>query len=124
MPGQYVEVRKRCLWNDVIEAHRLDFYIIFLTTEGDGKQTLGLNEYTVAKNRLGFIGPSVISAWHSQSETQDGYFIASSEEFYAFFHNKKSLSQLPFFQLEWGSGFETKRGGDCILSFTFSNDGS
>lgn len=100
MPAQYVEVRNRCLWNDVIEAHRLDFYIIFLTTEGQGRQTLGLNEYTVAKDRLGFIGPNVISAWRSQSETQCGYFIAFSEEFYASFYNQASLSQLPFFQLD------------------------
>ncbi len=100
MPGQYVEIRNRCLWNDVIEAHRLDFYIIFLTTEGEGRQTLGLNDYTVAKDRLGFIGPNVISAWHSQSETQGGYFIAFSEEFYASLNDKRPLSQFPFFQLD------------------------
>src|SRR5688572_14063580 len=100
MPGQYVEVRNRCLWNDVIGVHRLDFYIIFLTTEGQGRQTLGLNEYTVTKDRLGFIGPNVISAWHSQSETQGGYFIAFSEEFYASLCSKISLSHLPFFQLD------------------------
>ena len=100
MPRQYVEIRNRCLWNDVIEAHRLDFYIIFLTTEGEGRQTLGLNDYTIAKDRLGFIGPNVISAWHSHSETQGGYFIAFSEEFYASLYNETSLLQLPFFQLD------------------------
>lgn len=75
-PGQYFEIRNRCLWKDVIEAHRLDFYIIFLATEGEGRQTLGLNEYTVTKDRLGFIGPNVISAWQSESEMQGGYFVA------------------------------------------------
>lgn len=88
------------MWSDAIDPHRLDFYIIFLTTEGTGTQTLGLNEYAVAENRLGFIGPNVISAWRSESKTQRGYFIAFSEEFYASLNHRRVLSQLPFFQLD------------------------
>lgn len=100
MPGQHFEIRNRCLWTDVIEAHRLDFYIIFFTTEGEGRQTLGLNEYAVSKNTLGFIGPDVISAWQSDSERQGGYFIAFSDDFYTGFNYNGRLRDLPFFQLD------------------------
>lgn len=100
MPGQYFEIRNRCLWNDVIEAHRLDFYIVFLTTEGHGTQTLGVNEYAVSKNMLGFIGPDVISAWQSGSETQSGYFIAFSDDFYTGLSHPGCPRELPFFQLD------------------------
>jgi AraC family transcriptional regulator, transcriptional activator of pobA len=100
MPGQHFEIRNRCLWSDVIDAHRLDFYIIFLTTEGKGRQTLGVNEYAVSKNTLGFIGPDVITAWQSESERQGGYFIAFSDDFYTGFNHNVRLRDLPFFQLD------------------------
>jgi AraC family transcriptional regulator, transcriptional activator of pobA len=100
MAGGHFEIRNRCLWSDVIEAHRLDFYIIFLTTEGEGRHTLGLNEYAVSKNTLGFIGPDVISSWQSDSERQGGYFIAFSDEFYTGYNHNARLRELPFFKLD------------------------
>ena len=97
----YFEIHNRCLWTDLIEAHRLDFYMIFLVTEGAGKQSLGVNDYSVGKNTIGFVGPNVINSWVSETKEQRGYFCAFSGDFYqTTWENKHFLCRLPFFQID------------------------
>lgn len=97
----YFEIHNRCLWTDVIQAHRLDFYMIFLVTEGSGKQSVGVNDYEIGKNTIGFIGPDVISSWVSETEEQRGYFCTFSADFYTTtWENKHFLCRLPFFQID------------------------
>lgn len=99
-PVQYFEIQNRCLWKDVIEAHRLDFYMIFLITEGKGQQTFGTEQYTVSKNTLGFLGPNVITSWKAGTREQRGYFLAFSDDFYQTdLNNQQAISSLPFFQV-------------------------
>ncbi len=100
-PVTYFEIHNRCLWTDVIDAHRLDFYMIYLVTEGSGKQSIGVNDYEIEKNTLGFIGPDVITSWTSKTSWQKGFFCAFSTDFYATtWENKHFLCRLPFFQID------------------------
>jgi AraC family transcriptional activator of pobA len=100
-PLSFFEIHSRCLWTDIIEAHRLDFYLIFLVTDGAGKQSVGVNDYEVNRNTIGFIGPDAIASWKSKSKEQNGFFCAFSADFYATtWENKHFLCRLPFFQID------------------------
>lgn len=114
-PVTYFEIHNRCLWTDVIDAHRLDFYMIYLVTEGSGKQSVGVNDYEIEKNTLGFIGPDVITSWTSKTSEQKGYFCAFSTDFYATtWENKHFLCRLPFFQID---GKATLRLSEAEVKF-------
>lgn len=98
---QYFEIRRRCLWPDIISAHRLDFYMIFIVTAGEGIHTFGSKEYYIRQNMLCFVGPHMISSWKTETEYQQGYFVVFSESFFnQGFENKLFLQQLPCFQLD------------------------
>jgi AraC-like DNA-binding protein len=97
----YFEINHRCLWPNIIEAHRLDFYMIFIVTQGEGIHTFGPKEYYIHQNMLCFIGPDMISSWQAEMEVQQGYFISFSESFFNLgCENKHFLQELPFFQLD------------------------
>lgn len=97
----YFEINNRCVWPNVIEAHRLDFYLIFISTLGEGIHTFGTKEYYIRENMLCFISPDMIRSWQAEMEEQRGFFVSFSESF--FNHgsvNKRFLQELPFFQLD------------------------
>jgi AraC-like DNA-binding protein len=97
----YFEINHRCIWPSDILAHRLDFYMLFIVTHGEGQHILGPREFTVSKNMLGFAGPHVIRSWHAAIEDQRGYFVTFSESFFnKGFENKLFLTELPFFQMD------------------------
>jgi AraC family transcriptional activator of pobA len=100
-PDPYFEINHRCLWPNVIEAHRLDFYMIFIATRGEGIHSFGPKAYYIHQNMLCFIGPDMISSWQAEMEDQQGYFISFSESFFnQGCENKQFLHELPFFQLD------------------------
>jgi AraC-like DNA-binding protein len=87
-----------------IEPHRLNFYVVFLVTEGEGIHSFGLQEHYIKKNVLGFVGPNMISSWKTNVSEQKGFLCTFSEEFFnAGAENKTFLRSLPFFHIE-GNG--------------------
>jgi AraC family transcriptional activator of pobA len=106
---QYFDIHFRCNCKGSIQAHRLDFYMIFLVTEGEGVHTFGLQEHYIRKNMLCFLGPSMVSAWQAEAEEQLGYFCSFSDDYFNLGRERKHfLSQLPFFQID----------GNAVLQLT------
>lgn len=98
---QYFEINHRCVWPDTIDAHRLEFYMIFIMTRGEGIHTFGSKECYIRENMLCFVGPDMVRSWQAQMEEQQGFFVNFSETF--FNHgcvNKRFLHELPFFQVD------------------------
>ena len=95
----YFDIQHRCIVKNQIPAHRLNFFMIFLVTSGEGIQTLGSSEYDVRKNMLCFIGPNVINSWKAQTDNHQGYFISFSDDFFnEGMINRQLLCELLFFQ--------------------------
>lgn len=108
-PFQHFEINRRCLWKSSIDAHRLDFYMVFLVTEGEGIHTFGLKDHFIKKNMLCFVGPDMVSAWQSESHDQQGIFCTFSDDFFNLGReNKQFLGSLPFFQID----------GNAVLQLT------
>jgi AraC family transcriptional regulator, transcriptional activator of pobA len=100
-PLQYFEIDRRCTWKNSIQAHRLDFYLMFIVTGGEGIHTFGLKEHYIKKNMLCFVGPNMISSWQSEDDHHQGYFCAFSDDFFNLGReNKNFLPELPFFQID------------------------
>jgi len=100
----YFEIQRKCIWKNNIDPHRLDFYMVFLVTNGEGIHTFGLKEHYIHKNMLCFVGPNMISSWQSETNVQQGYFCTFSEEFInAGSENKNFLHDLPFFDIQGDS---------------------
>ena len=98
---QHFEIHRRCIWKNIIPAHRLDFYLVFIVTGGEGIHTFGLKEHYIKKNMLCFIGPNMISSWQSEAEDHQGFFCTFSDDFFNLGReNKRFLSELPFFQID------------------------
>ncbi|HZB15186.1 MAG TPA: AraC family transcriptional regulator [Chryseolinea sp.] len=98
---RYFEINRRCLWPEVIDAHRLDFYMIFIVTRGEGIHTFGPKEYYIRQNSLCFVSPDMVSSWRAEVEEQQGYFVTFSEIFFnQGCENKRFLQEIPFFQLD------------------------
>jgi len=96
----YFEIDRRCIWKNSIPSHRLDFYMVFIVTEGEGIHTFGSQEYYIKKNMLSFVGPEMVSAWESDMDSHQGFFCGFSESFAIQGQtNKLILQELPFFQL-------------------------
>lgn len=97
----HFDIHQRCNSKSVIDVHRLDFYMIFLVTEGEGLQTFGLQEHYIRKNMLCFVSPDMISAWKAEGDEQRGYYCSFSDDFFNLGRdNKNFLQELPFFQLD------------------------
>ena len=98
---RYFEINRRCVWPQVINAHRLDFYMIFIVTLGEGIHTFGPKEYYIRQNSLCFVSPDMVSSWRTEMEEQQGYFVTFSETFFnQGCENKRFLQEIPFFQLD------------------------
>ena len=97
----YFEIQNRCIVKNQISPHRLNFYMVFLVTSGEGIQALGASEYYIRKNMLCFVGPNVINSWKAETDDHQGYFISFSDDFFNDgLINKLCLSELPFFQVD------------------------
>jgi AraC-like DNA-binding protein len=98
---QYFDIHQRCNGKSAIDVHRLDFYMVFLVTEGEGLQTFGLQEHYIRKNMLCFVSPDMISAWKAEGDEQRGYYCSFSDDFFNLGRENKSfLHELPFFQID------------------------
>lgn len=108
--AEHFEIEHRCLWRNDIPAHRLDFYLIFLVTSGEGIHSFGKQEHYIRKNMLCFIGPNIIHSWRSDGDDNSGYACTFSDEFYygSGQVTRDQLSELPFFQID----------GNAVLQLT------
>lgn len=98
---QHFEIHGRCIWKNIIPAHRLDFYLVFIVTGGEGIHSFGLKEHYIRKNMLCFVGPHMISSWQSEVDQHYGYFCTFSDDFFNLGReNKNVLNDLPFFQMD------------------------
>lgn len=105
--GGYFELMHRCIWSNVITAHRLDFYMVFLVTSGEGRHTFGNETHIIKPKMLCFAGPEMINAWHSEHHNNSGYVCSFSADFFGRETvNALSLAELPFFQLNGTSILE------------------
>jgi AraC-like DNA-binding protein len=96
----YFELMHRCIWSNNIAAHRLDFYMVFLVTAGEGQHTFGSETHIIRPNMLCFAGPEMINAWHSDHHDNSGFVCTFSADFFGLeVSNAPSLAELPFFQL-------------------------
>ena len=105
----FFNIDHRCAWPSALSPHRLDHYMIFIVTHGEGIHTLGDSEYYIRENMLCFIGPDMVRSWKAEKDEQRGFFIAFSDLFFS--HgcaDKNFLSELPFFQV----------GGTPLLNLT------
>ena len=50
----HFEIHHKCIWKNNIGAHRLDFYMVFIVTKGEGIHTFGLKEHSPAFNCLNY----------------------------------------------------------------------
>ncbi len=99
--GGYIDVNFRCMWPERMDAHRLEYYLIFLTTRGEGVYTFGTTEYYIRENMLCSVSPDMVRSWQAQMDDQQGYFVSFSETFFNHgCENKRFLHELPFFQLD------------------------
>ena len=81
-PLQHFEIDCRNKLQDAIKAHRLDFYLVFIVTGGEGVQLFGTQEYYLEKNMLCFVGPDMITSWRSQTDNHQGYTCSFSDDFF------------------------------------------
>lgn len=96
----YFELMHRCIWSNHIPAHRLDFYMVFLVTSGEGLHTFGSETRMIGPNMLCFAGPEMINSWQSEHHDNSGYVCTFSAEFFGpVILREPSLAELPFFQL-------------------------
>ncbi|RSK47503.1 helix-turn-helix domain-containing protein [Hymenobacter rigui] len=96
------DFRYKC--KDTIEANRLDFYLIFIVTGGEGVHTFGAETHYVRENMLCFIGPHTITSWQTTVPDHQGYFCAFSEDFFNVDRADKGLLRsLPFFRVGGGA---------------------
>lgn len=96
------DFRYKC--KDTIEANRIDFYLVFIVTGGEGIHTFGDEQHYVRENMLCFIGPNTITTWQTTVPDHQGYFCAFSEDFFNADHaNKALLRSLPFFRVGGGT---------------------
>jgi AraC-like DNA-binding protein len=107
--GPYFEIQNKCIWKNNIGAHRLDFYMVFIVTQGEGFHRFGLKEHYIQKNMLCFVGPDMVSSWQSEADDHQGFFCAFSDDFFNLCSaNKQFLTELPFFQID----------GNAVLQLT------
>lgn len=105
----YFEINNSCIWRNEITAHRLDFYMVFMLTEGEGVHAFGMKEHYVSKNMLCFVSPNMVSSWQSNTDHHKGFYCAFSDEFFNLgYENKLFLAELPLFQID----------GNAILHLT------
>ncbi|WP_019949542.1 AraC family transcriptional regulator [Hymenobacter aerophilus] len=96
------DFRYKC--KDTIEANRIDFYLIFIVTGGEGIHTFGDEQHYVRENMLCFIGPNTITTWQTTVADHQGYFCAFSEDFFNADRSEKALLRsLPFFRVGGGA---------------------
>lgn len=97
----HFDIQNRCIVKNQIPAHRLNFFMIFLVTSGEGVQSLGNSEYYLRRNALCFIGPNVINSWQAQTDEHQGYSISFTDDYFnEGLINRQLLCDLPFFQLD------------------------
>ncbi|MGV8096756.1 MAG: helix-turn-helix domain-containing protein [Mangrovibacterium sp.] len=97
----HFEIHRGYIGHPLMEAHRPDFYLVFLITAGEGIHSFGVKEYYTHKNMICFAGPEMINSWLPEAEEQKGYLCAFSREFFNLGLGDNSLlNRVPFFRTD------------------------
>jgi len=84
---------------DYISPHRRKFYKIFHMTSGTGILTVGLHQYEMGPNEIGFLHPDEIVSWQTTSKETGGHFCLIHPDFFGrdAEHVLQWLRQFPYF---------------------------
>ncbi|SDG21871.1 helix-turn-helix domain-containing protein [Chitinophaga filiformis] len=84
---------------DYISPHRRKFYKIFHMTSGTGILTVGLHQYEMGRNEIGFLHPDEIVSWQTTSKETGGHFCLIHPDFFGrdAEHVLQWLKQFPYF---------------------------
>ncbi|WP_316836524.1 AraC family transcriptional regulator [Pedobacter nutrimenti] len=91
------DFRYKC--KETIASNRLDFYLVFIVTGGEGIHTFGDQEYYLKPGMLCFVSPGLITSWQTTVDDHAGYFCAFTSDFFQVgLIDQEALSHYPFFQ--------------------------
>ncbi len=65
---------------EVVNPHKINFYIILFITEGEGKHSIDFKTYNYSKGSILFVEKNQVHAW-KQSKNIDGFLILFTEEY-------------------------------------------
>lgn len=84
---------------DYISPHRRKFYKIFHMISGTGILTVGLHQYEMGPNEIGFLHPDEIVSWQTTSKETGGHFCLIHPDFFGrdAEHVLQWLRQFPYF---------------------------
>lgn len=86
------------------QAHRHNYYMVFLPTAGVGRQLIDFQSYPIQKGRVFLLYPGMIHAWEEE-EDLEGYLIFFTADFFTLRYNTNSLLAFPFFGSSYGLPF-------------------
>lgn len=90
------DFRFKC--KETITSNRLDFYLVFIVTGGEGIHTFGDKEYYLKPGMLCFVSPGLITSWQTTVDDHAGYFCAFTSDFFQLgLIDQETLSNYPFF---------------------------
>lgn len=93
------DFRFKC--KETITSNRLDFYLVFIVTGGEGIHTFGDQEYYLKPGMLCFVSPGLITSWQTTVDDHAGYFCAFTSNFFQLgLTDQETLSNYPFFQTD------------------------
>ncbi len=86
------------------QAHRHNYYMIFLALEGKGRQRIDFHSYEIKPGIVFLMYPNMVHEWE-EDEQLDGYLIFFTDEFFTFRYNTNNLYEFPFFNNSYGEPF-------------------
>lgn len=78
------------------QAHKHDFYIVLLLTQGKGNHTIDFTTYPVGPGSVFFLSPGQVHCWEL-SKDSEGHILFFSKSFYAEYFSLKKLWAYSFF---------------------------
>lgn len=84
--------------------HRHNYYMILVTTKGQGSQLIDFKSYPIEAGMVFLLYPGMIHAWE-KDEGLKGYLVFFTPEFFTLRFNDNNLSQFPFFNSSYSTPF-------------------
>ena len=113
------DFRFKC--RETIASNRLDFYLVFIVTGGEGIHTFGDKEYYLKPGMLCFVSPGLITSWQTTVDDHAGYFCAFTPDFFQKgLSDQEALSKLPFFQMEQSAVLKVNQEQTSYFNGLFS----
>jgi AraC family transcriptional activator of pobA len=112
------DFRFRC--KETITSNRLDFYLVFIVTGGEGIHTFGNNEYYLKPGMLCFVSPGLITSWQTTVDEHAGYFCAFTSDFFQKgLTDQDTLSNYPFFHTDGSAALNLNKEQTAYFNSLF-----